>query len=231
MGTAEPGAGAPSHILIVDDRAVLAEPLALALRISGFDATSLVVSRSTGANDVLDHVRTTRPRTVVLGIDRGDAAFTLPLVGRLGDLRATVLLLGDNPDPALLASCLESGAAGVFDRSLAFEDLVVLVGDAATGRTELSGSARGELVSRLRGDGEPRGTAPAGFGHLTETEALTLRLLVAGRSAQEIATERGVAMPTVRSHIRGVLQKLGVNSQLAAVALARRAAWGRDQLG
>jgi DNA-binding CsgD family transcriptional regulator len=34
-----------------------------------------------------------------------------------------------------------------------------------------------------------------------------------------------VSLATVRTQIRGILNKLGVTSQLAAVALARRAGW------
>ena len=34
-----------------------------------------------------------------------------------------------------------------------------------------------------------------------------------------------VSLATVRSHIRAILQKLGVNSQLAAVAAATKAGW------
>jgi DNA-binding NarL/FixJ family response regulator len=34
-----------------------------------------------------------------------------------------------------------------------------------------------------------------------------------------------VSLPTVRTHIRSILQKLGVNSQLEATALARSHGW------
>jgi DNA-binding CsgD family transcriptional regulator len=37
-----------------------------------------------------------------------------------------------------------------------------------------------------------------------------------------------VSISTVRSQIKSILQKLGVNSQLAAVAMARQAGWGGD---
>jgi DNA-binding NarL/FixJ family response regulator len=37
-----------------------------------------------------------------------------------------------------------------------------------------------------------------------------------------------VSMSTVRGHIRLILQKLGVNSQLAAVVLAHHAGWGAE---
>ncbi len=49
--------------------------------------------------------------------------------------------------------------------------------------------------------------------------------LVDGLSAEEIAETHFVAVTTVRSQVRGILQKLGVRSQLAAVATANRAGW------
>jgi Bacterial regulatory proteins, luxR family len=44
-------------------------------------------------------------------------------------------------------------------------------------------------------------------------------------SAEEIAQQHYVALTTVRSQIRSVLQKLGVRSQLAAVAIADANRW------
>ena len=48
---------------------------------------------------------------------------------------------------------------------------------------------------------------------------------MAGESAETIAEQVVVSLTTVRSQIRAILLKLGVNSQLAAVALAREAGW------
>lgn len=56
---------------------------------------------------------------------------------------------------------------------------------------------------------------------LTPKETQVLADLMAGRSAKGIARDRGLAEATVRSHIRSVLAKFGVNSQLAAVVMAR----------
>jgi hypothetical protein len=47
-----------------------------------------------------------------------------------------------------------------------------------------------------------------------------LSAMIEGRTAEEIADQHFVALTTVRSQIRAVLQKLGVRSQLAAVAIA-----------
>jgi DNA-binding CsgD family transcriptional regulator len=55
---------------------------------------------------------------------------------------------------------------------------------------------------------------------LTASERRVLFYLTEGRGAQEIADELVVSVATVRSHIRSILRKLGVRSQLAAVAIA-----------
>jgi DNA-binding CsgD family transcriptional regulator len=52
--------------------------------------------------------------------------------------------------------------------------------------------------------------------------------LVNARTADEIAAAEFVSMATVRSQIQAVLRKLGVNSQLAAVALANERGWTPD---
>ena len=55
-----------------------------------------------------------------------------------------------------------------------------------------------------------------------------LAALVDGMSAEEIADAHFVALTTVRTQIRAVLQKLGVRSQLADVAAANRVGWKLD---
>jgi DNA-binding CsgD family transcriptional regulator len=56
---------------------------------------------------------------------------------------------------------------------------------------------------------------------LTPRETQVLADLMHGRNAKTIAHTGGVSEATVRSHIRSVLAKFGVSSQLAAVVLAR----------
>jgi two-component system, NarL family, nitrate/nitrite response regulator NarL len=63
------------------------------------------------------------------------------------------------------------------------------------------------------------------FATLTCREEVVLAELLEGHCAEEIAKAAFVSISTIRSQIKSILQKLGVNSQLAAVALARRAGW------
>jgi LuxR family maltose regulon positive regulatory protein len=56
---------------------------------------------------------------------------------------------------------------------------------------------------------------------LTRREQEVLRLLVAGASNQEIATELVISLATVKKHVSNLLGKLGVDSRTQAVARAR----------
>jgi two-component system, NarL family, nitrate/nitrite response regulator NarL len=71
------------------------------------------------------------------------------------------------------------------------------------------------------------------FDRLTRREEEVLSALMRGAKAREICAQSFVSMPTVRSQIRSILTKLGVTSQLAAVALAYQTGWsgrgGRDR--
>ena len=54
---------------------------------------------------------------------------------------------------------------------------------------------------------------------LTPAEARVARGLTAGQSAGQIAEASGVALSTVRTHVRGVLEKTGCKRQVEVVAL------------
>lgn len=57
---------------------------------------------------------------------------------------------------------------------------------------------------------------------LTPRQHEILGLLAAGRSTEQIAEQLVLSRETVRNHVRHILQRLGVNSRLEAVAVARR---------
>ena len=75
---------------------------------------------------------------------------------------------------------------------------------------------------------EQRDSALEFFAVLTEREKFVLAELMEGHGAEQIAKAAVVSISTVRSQIKAILQKLGVNSQLAAVAMARRAGWSPE---
>ena len=54
---------------------------------------------------------------------------------------------------------------------------------------------------------------------LTAAEARVARNLTAGQTVEQIASSNGVSLNTVRTQVRGVLEKTGCRRQVEAVAL------------
>jgi DNA-binding NarL/FixJ family response regulator len=84
---------------------------------------------------------------------------------------------------------------------------------------------RQHLVNELRCAREHERAEREPFDRLTSREQQVLNALADGRSVACIAEDWFVSEATVRSQVRGVLLKLGVSSQLEAVARATKAGW------
>ena len=217
-------AGSHPRVLIVEDHAILSQSLAMELRLEGIDDVELHTEDFSEAA-VLAAVERIGPDVMLLDLHLGEGRLGIPLIAPVKALGASVLMLTASTDRVMLAQCLEAGADGLFNKSKPFDALVSLVRDAALGVTVLKPTVREELLAELREQRRESAAAKAPFAELTKREADVFALVVEGLSADEIAVRQQVTVATVRSHIQSVLRKLGVNSQLAAVALARRAGW------
>lgn len=211
------------RILIVEDHELLAQSLTLALRADGFEVQT--VSQLT-PEAVLEQAEAFGPGVVLLDLDLGDdVGSALPLIGPLRKLGALVLMVTGVTDRARLGECVSAGAIGVVAKSAPFEHLVESVKEAAELGTLLSPHEREELLAEMRRQHADKEARLSRFERLTQREAEVLAGLLDGKSAEVLAKEAFVSLATVRSQIRTLLQKLGVHSQLGAVALARQAEW------
>jgi DNA-binding NarL/FixJ family response regulator len=126
---------------------------------------------------------------------------------------------------ATVAACVEQGAIGLLDVEALPRELAELAENgqlrAASVPGDVLGASDGHtcLESRPRRFPRPYDT----LVHLTPSERRVLFYMMEGCSAAEMATELFVSLTTVRAHIRSILRKLNVSSQLAAVALANGA--------
>ena len=76
---------------------------------------------------------------------------------------------------------------------------------------------------QLGAAGDPARIERAGDAHeLTKRELEVLRLVAAGKSNQQIATELVISLHTVRRHLQNIFAKVGVSSRAAATAFAFR---------
>ena len=84
---------------------------------------------------------------------------------------------------------------------------------------------RRELVAHYRAQHALASEQRALLEKLSQRESEVLSHLTLGRSVGEIARLSIVSEATVRTQVKAVLAKLGVSSQLAAVALAHHCGW------
>jgi DNA-binding NarL/FixJ family response regulator len=210
-------------VLIVEDHGLLAESLLLALRAEGLDAERVAPVTIDG---ILSEAQRLSPTVVLLDLDLGgEIGSSGGRIPPLQELGAQVVMVTGITDPARLAECLEAGATGLIDKTTSFDQLVDSVREVAELGTIVSPTRREALLAELRRQRRDDQRRREPFERLTPREREVLAALMDGKPAEVIATESFVSLATVRSQIRTILLKLGVNSQLTAVALARRNGW------
>ena len=209
-------------VLVVEDHALLAQSLVIALNAEGCRArVASLIDRAT----LLEQVATDRPAVVLLDLELGALGDGGDLVQPLTQLGARVLVVSGTADRLRLAETVEKGAVGFLSKTVAFEQLLRAVLDVVAQRPVLSTARRYELMTDLRSARATRSKDLAPFKTLTPKERAVLAALAQGQRAETIAAAAVVSAATVRSQIRSVLAKLGVNSQLEAVALAWSVGW------
>lgn len=221
--TKAPSMTEPPRLLIVDDHKVLTATLASTLWLEGFE--DVTVAGDLSVTGVLDAAEKCRAEVVLLDLHLGGAGRSVAMIPLLVDRGMQVLIMTAEQSPHLLAECLEAGAAGIFDKVQPFDHLAHLLLDAAMGRTVLEDDARRTLLKALRDHRLEEQERRRPFARLTTKEGQVLARLMEGHPLAEIAGSQSVSITTIRTQIRSILQKLGVNSQLAAVALAYAAGW------
>ena len=209
-------------VLIVEDHALLANTLVIALSAEGCRAR---IADLSSVEVVLQQVRTFRPGVVLLDLDLGRLGDGVAMVKPLTELGARVLVVSGTTDRLRLAETVELGAVGFLSKQAPFEQLLSTVLDVVAQRPVLSTARRYELLADLRAARAIRERDLAPFTTLTPRERSVLAALAQGQRVDTIAAAAVVSEATVRSQIRGVLAKLNVNSQLEAVALAWTVGW------
>ena len=209
--------------VVVDDHRLLAQSLAISLRQEGVDCS---VATLAPPEELLASVLAERPDVVLLDLDLGpETGDGVGLVAPLTRAGCRVVLVTGSTDPVRLATALEDGAVGVLAKTEPVEVLLAAARAAGRGERVLGREEERALRDDARTRLAARTAALDPFTRLTEREAQVLRSLARGQSVATIASRCYVAEATVRTQVRGVLTKLGVGSQLEAVALAHHSGW------
>ncbi len=228
MTVSAPDRSGPTGILgriLVAGSDLLADALGTALETYGF-ATMNIVARK----HEIERAIGWRPDLVLIDARFLDVPSGSALIGELRrvGLHVCVIDKADNADRS--DAWLEAGTTALIDESEPFDQLfrtvtlVLRVGILSHAQPQSSAAFELAAVDERR---DSAGLDK--FAGLTQREQVVLAELIEGSCAEEIANQEYVSISTVRSQIKAILQKLGVNSQLAAVAMARRAGWSLDR--
>lgn len=182
------------------------------------------VSDGRVAGEVLEAAASFSPDVVLLDLYL-DGAESLPLIAPLAALGAKVVMVTGSTNQRIHGDCLDAGATAVIEKTADLGRLVAAVVDAEAGTAVMRPAEKEELVRHARRHRREHDEVAERFATLTSRERQVLAALVEGRQAEQIAEREFVSLATVRTHIRTLLKKLGVSSQLAAVALATRSGW------
>lgn len=211
-----------TRIMLVDDHASSRQPLAFMLdREPDLEVVAQAASLA-GAREALGDPGL-RVDLAILDLDLPDGSGT-ELIGTLHatNPRCVVMVLTHFTEPGQLAHAVEAGAAGVLHKSASIREIVEAVHRLQAGEHLISPQEVVEALHLVGRERREEKEARDALREVTPREMEVLRALADGLSDKEIAERLHVGVPTVRTHINGILAKLGVQSRLQALVFAVR---------
>ena len=132
--------------------------------------------------------------------------------------RARIIVTGVSPDHPNLMALVRAGVSGFVIKDAAFSDLAVAIRSVANG-AQVIPPALLETVSRTVINEQP---ACSMFDVLTPREREVTVLIANGKCNKEIAVRVGISTYTVKSHVRNIMEKLGLHTRLQIAAKANQ---------
>jgi two-component system NarL family response regulator len=197
-----------SRILLVDDHAVVREGLVSLLQ---RQSDLQVVAEAADGASAIRLYRQHRPDLVVLDLrlpDMDGAEVTAAIRAEFPQARLLVLSSFDGDEDIYRA--LKAGARAYVLKDSTREELLAAVRTVAAGQRSLSAAVAERLAERVTGS------------ELTARELAVLRQIVSGRSNKQIASALSISEGTVKTHVKSILAKMGVEDRTEAAVLALR---------
>jgi len=209
----------PIVIIIVDDHQVLTDALTIILRSQPDLQVAGVAATCAATREALAR---TCPDVLLLDISLpdGDGLSLVPDVKRLCP-ETHVLVLTSASDEKTLMRAIDSGVNGFVMKTRPLSEVIGAIRQAAEGEIVMPTGLMHSLLGRMAQARGTRADQP-GSKPLTPREREILTCLARGMSGPGIAAALNIAPLTAKTHIRNVLEKMGVHSRLEAVALALR---------
>jgi DNA-binding NarL/FixJ family response regulator len=209
----------PISVLIVEDHRLMVEGLTSLL---GEAAGLKVVGTASSVSEAIEAARMLQPQVVLMDfrLPDGTGAEATETIRREHPEVAVLFLSADVSDDAMIRA-VDAGACGYVSKAASAEELTNAIRRAGEGEFLLPAATMSRLLARQRESRRTEAQREKLQDELTSREREVLSMMAAGLDNYDIAEKLGIGYGTVRSHVRGVLEKLGARSRLQAVAVAR----------
>jgi DNA-binding NarL/FixJ family response regulator len=132
------------------------------------------------------------------------------------DKNTPILVLTSFTDDDMVISAIQLGANGVMLKDMPPEELLDAIRDVAHGRISLHPLVAQKLMLKIQ-----QSATPVPVEHLlTSREIDVLKCLAQGLSNREIALKLSISTRTVTTHVRNILDKLGLANRTQAALYA-----------
>ncbi len=208
----------PLRILIVEDDPIMQLGLAQSLEEQPyFDVVGQADDGYLGVQAALN----LKPDLIVMdiGLPRMDGiAATQQIKQSLPDVR--VVMLTSHTTETEIFAALSSGADAYCIKGSSVDQLLTAISAAQEGAAYLDPQIAHRVLEHLK---PPANTSNSVLGQLSQRELEVLKLMVEGRSNPEIASALYLSPNTVKTHVRGIMNKLAVDDRVQAAVVALRA--------
>lgn len=215
--------GGHARVAVVSYQRLVRDALKVALLNRGFSVTAY--GTPVGTSERWDLARRLERFGAVAGIvvcDLDDPLQLRESATVVSEVRLRWLVVTASVDGPAWGAMVAAGAVGVVPMSTGLEQLAQVVKTVVNGKPVMRESTRARVLRQWRAEGVELGMLAERIATLTPRELQILEHLRDGEPVKEIAKAAGVSEGTVRSQVKSVLRKLGVTSQLGAVAAYRR---------
>lgn len=205
-------------IVLIDDHPIVREGFARAI---ADEPDMEIVGQAGTAAEALRETLATKPDVVLVDLNIPDRDG----IELLGALRAQLptaklLVLSGYDDEFRVAEALRAGAAGYLVKTSRIDEVIDGIRRVVVGGAPLSARIAGAVVRAMR---KPMGgEGSSGLEALTPRERQVLRLLAAGTSTRETASQLTISPKTVETHRVRIYAKLGCKSAVELTRIAVR---------
>ena len=213
--------GNPKKVLLIGERFLLLDALRLALGTEKLEVAAVGTNRQ-GIDEALNAFN---PGIVVLEAMEQPAERLVRSIHWLKESDRIVVGITGEAVSVEAARMVSAGADCVLGLDTGFDNLVSSMKRSLAGKVAMPLDRRYTLERLLREHRAAEAARWLPFHELSARERDIFALVYEGLSADQIAEDACVSVSTVRTHVRNILSKLNVHSQLAAVAMARSNEW------